>query len=598
MTTAAIITLVIIGLAVVLFITEIISVDLIAILIMLALVFSGVLTPEEGILGFSNKATITVAFMFVISAALLKTGALQYLAHRLSKIFRYQFDVGMLLMMLLIAIISAFVNNTPVVAVFIPVVIQIAHESGQSPSKMLIPLSFASIFGGMCTLIGTSTNILVSGISKQEISLEIGIFEMTPVALGLVVVGVIYMRFVGIKLLPNRRSDKNLSEKFNLNKYLTDVELLQDSTSVGQRIMDSDLVKDFDMDIIEVSRGETKFNLPQGDFILKANDILKVRCNVDKIKSLKDKTKSIKLSPIKIGDDTLKETESALIEMVITSASNIHGKTLKEIDFRRKYRATPLGIKHRENIKHDNLYDTKLLSGDVILAEVKTHYIKELKRIEAEDDAPFVLLSEDHITDFNQTKFYTVSGLVLLMVILGSIGLVDIMIGAISVVTLLVILKFLSMKELYKAINWKIVFLLAGAISLGTAMHKTGLDLNIANLLTDNLGHLGPIALISGLYLSTSLLTELMSNNASAALMAPIAIATANIGDYQVMPFLVAIMLAASGTFMTPIGYQTNTMVYSAGQYKFIDFFKVGIGLNLLFWLAASFLIPLFYGMI
>lgn len=597
MTTAAIITLIIIGIAVVLFITEVISVDLIALLIVVGLVLSGVLTPEEGILGFSNKATITVAFMFVISAALLKTGALQYLAHRLSKIFRYQFNAGLLLMMLLIALISAFVNNTPVVAVFIPVVIQIAHESGQSPSKMLIPLSFASIFGGMCTLIGTSTNILVSGISKQEIGLEIGMFEMTPVAIGLVVAGILYMRFIGFKLLPQRRSDKNLSEKFNLNKYLTDLELLEASASVDQRIMDSDLVKDFDMDIIEVNRQGTKFNLPQGDFILKAHDILKVRCNVDKIKSLKDRTKSIKLSPIKLGNNNLKEKDSALIEMVITSASSIHGHTLKEIDFRRKYRATPLGIKHRENITHENLYDTKLLSGDVILAEVKTHYIKELKRIEAEEDAPFVLLSEDHITDFNQNKFFTVAALVILMVLLASTGVVDIMIGAICLVAVLVLFKFMSMKEIYKAINWKIVFLLAGAISLGTAMKKTGLDINIATQLIDQLGVYGPIALISGLYLSTSLLTEMMSNNASAALMAPIAIATASIGSYEVMPFLIAVMLAASGTFMTPIGYQTNTMVYSAGQYKFADFFKVGLGLNILFWIVASILIPLYYGL-
>ncbi len=598
MTTAAIITLVIIGIAVVLFITEVISVDLIALLIVLALVLSGVLTPEEGILGFSNTATITVAFMFVISAALLKTGALQFVAHRLSKIFRYHFDAGLLLMMLLIALISAFVNNTPVVAVFIPVVIQIAHNSGQSPAKMLIPLSFASIFGGMCTLIGTSTNILVSGISKQEIGLEISMFEMTPVAICLVVIGIVYMRIVGIKLLPDRHPEKDLSQKFNLNKYLTDLELLEGSSSINQRIMDSDLVKDFDMDIIEVHRDESRFNLPQGDFVLKAGDVLKVRCNVEKFKSLKDQTKSIKISPIKIGDDTLKNKGSALIEMVITSSSRIHGKTLKEIDFRRKYRAIPLGIKHRESIQHENLYDSKLLAGDVILAEVKSHYIKELKRIEAEENAPFVLLSEDHIIDFNPQSFFTVTGLILLMVILASTGSIDIMVGAISVVSLLVLFKFMKMKEVYKSINWKIVFLLAGAISLGTAMQKSGLDVNIAHQLTTQLGQLGPIALISGLYLCTSLLTELMSNNASAALMAPIAIATANLGNYEIMPFLIAIMLAASGTFMTPIGYQTNTMVYSAGQYKFIDFFKVGFGLNILFWISASFLIPLVYGLI
>ncbi|SEA20878.1 SLC13 family permease [Psychroflexus halocasei] len=598
MTSAAIITLIIILIAVILFITEIISVDLIALLIVVSLVITGVLTPEEGVLGFSNKATITVAFMFILSAALLKTGALQYLAHRLSKIFKYKFDTGLLMMMLLIATISAFINNTPVVAVFIPVVIQIAHNTGQSPSKMLIPLSFASIFGGMCTLIGTSTNILVSGISKNETGLEINMFEMTPIALCLLVVGILYMRFIGIRILPNRKSDENLEDKFKLKNYLTDLEILEESTSVNQKIMDSELVKDYDMDIIEVKRNGSRFNLPQGDFVLQKGDLLKVRCNVEKIKSLKDKTKSIKISPLKLADNNLKGTNSVLVEMVITSSSMIHNKTLRDIDFRRSFRAVPLALKHREELKHDQLYDVTLKSGDIILAEVKTHYIKELKKIEAKEDAPFVLLSENHVTDFNRKKFGIVGGLILAMVILAALNIIDIMVGAISVVVILALTKVLDIKQIYQSVNWKIVFLLAGAISLGTAMQKTGLDLLIADNLISSLGAYGPIALISGLYLATSLLTEMMSNNASAALMAPIAIATAHSANYELMPFLIAVMLAASGTFMTPIGYQTNTMVYSAGQYKFTDFFKVGFGLNLIFWLVASFLIPYYYGMI
>ena len=594
-----IITLSVIGVAIVLFATEALRVDIVAILIMLTLMLTGVITAEQGVAGFSNKATITVAFMFILSAALLKTGALQYTAHKLSDTFRYNFNLGIVLMMVLIAIISAFINNTPVVAIFIPVIIQIAHSSGQSPMKMLIPLSFASIFGGMCTLVGTSTNILVSGIAEEKGLDPIGMFEMTPVGLVLLVIGILYMLIIGKKLLPNKkRSDDELTETFDVKEYITEIELLENSKAVGCKIMDSDLIKEIDLDIIEIRRNGSKFTLPQGDFILKAGDILKVRSNVKRIKDLKDKVKVDVTSRVKIGDDDLRGKFSTLVEMVVTSNSDINNKTLKSIDFRRKYRAIPLAIKHREDIIHDNLYETPLKSGDIILAEVKTHFIKELKKLENSQEAPFVLLSEDKITDFDKRKFIIVMSAIFGMITLATLGLMHIMVGAILAVMLLVLFRVLSMKEAYEAVNWKIIFLLAGALSLGKALHNTELDLSIASLLIDELGGFGPVAVLSGLYFSTSMLTEIMSNNASAALMAPIAIATAQSLGVDVMPFIITVTIAASASFMTPIGYQTNTMVFSAGQYRFSDFFKAGVLLNLSFWIVSSFLIPWVYGMI
>ncbi len=598
MLTPAVLTLLIAFVAVVLFVTEWLSVDLIAMLLVVALIMAGVISPAEGLAGFSNDATLTVAFMFVLSAALLKTGALQQVAGTLAARFRRQPKKAMLFLILSVAFCSAFVNNTPVVAVFIPVVNRIAATAKIKASKLLIPLSYASIFGGLCTLIGTSTNILVSGVAIDHGNAGFGMFTIAPVGLVLLGVGAIYLTYFGSRLLPDRDGDDNLAEKFALHDYMAEIVILDHADLAGKRIMDSPLVRELDMDIIEVRRDEESFVLPPGDFRLVKGDTLKVRCDRKKILNLKEWVRLVdNAGSVRLMGTGLERDNSSLVEMVVTPNSEFVGKNLREVDFRRSYRAVPLAIRQREETLHEKLYNLPLTPGDVILAEVKSHYLTELQHIEQRQDSPFILLSSDAITDFNRGHFFFVTGLILSVIAVATTGLLPISIAALLGVCILVLGRVFTMSEAYEAIDWKIVFLLAGALSLGRAMSNSGLDDDIAGLLTGSIYAWGPFALVAALYLATNLLTEVMSNNATAALLAPVALACADQLGTDPLPLLVTVAIGASASFMTPVGYQTNAMVYSAGRYKFLDFTRIGAPLSLLFWIVTTLAVPLIFGM-
>ncbi len=592
----AIVVLLVIITAVVLFATEWLSVDLVALLIMVSLVLTGIISADEGVAGFSNNATLTVAFMFVLSASLLKTGALQQMGPRLTSIFQKNHMLGMILMMVLVAFVSAFVNNTPVVAIFIPVVMQVAQGIGQSPSKLLIPLSYASIFGGSCTLIGSSTNILVSGIAQKAGLEPFSMFLLTPVGIVLLIAGILYMAFFGIKILPDRKQETDLGNKFSVRDYLAEIQLSEESDSVGQKIMDAPLVRQLELDIIEVRRENgNQHYLPPGDLVLRAGDTLKVHFNMDKMIQLKEQAKINPATAISINNNLLTDKNTTLVELIITSKSEFDGKSLKELDFRRKYRAVPLAIKHREEVLHERLQEARLQPGDLILAEVKTHFLDNLKELEKKQESPFIVLSEAGMTDFNRRNFYIVAAIGAAVIIAATLDIIPIMIATIAGATALVLSRCITMKEFYSAIEWKVVFLLAGALSMGVAMKNSGLADIIAGGLIVHLGPWGPVAVVSGIYLITVLLTEIMSNNATAALIAPIAIAMAGTMGVSPLPFLMAVTFAASAGFMSPVGYQTHMMIYSAGQYKFTDFLKVGSLLSFIFWILASLLIPYFF---
>jgi di/tricarboxylate transporter len=595
MTTEQWLTIGIVVIAVLLFISEWLTVDLIGLILISLLIITGILTPSEAVRGFSNSATITIASMFDLSAALLKTGQLKFIANYFSGLLIRNKTAGILLLMLFAGIISAFINNTPVVAVFIPIVLDAAVKAGISASKILIPLSFASMFGGLCSLIGTSSNILVSDIAVEHKLPAFGMFEMLPAGIVFFAVGILYL-LVANKLIPARNVPDTLTVKYHIGNYLTDVQLLPNSPSIGRAISESPLYNELKIEIIGFRRSSEQIAEPNYATVLQEGDILRISGNIEQIKKIQVR-QGIEILKENEWKQSIKEPENlVLAEALITPGSELEGKTLSQANFKTTYGAFALAIRSRMLLFKKKMHKTMLGAGDVLLISTKKEVLDVYKQKQNQQETPFLIISEietDQKVNWKQTAF--VVFIIAFVILLASFNILPIVASSVVGVTVLVLSGFIDMQEVYKAINWKIIFLIAGSISLGLALEKTDTAKFMAEELIGFVGGMGPIAMLSALYLITSILTELISNAASAVLLSPVAISAAEVMDVSSRPFLLAIMFAASASFMTPVGYQTNTMIYSAGNYKYADFFRVGAPLNLIFWILATLLIPLFF---
>ena len=573
--------------AVVLFVSDRLRSDMVAMIILGALLLSGIITPEEGFSGFGHPATVAVAAMFVLSAGLERTGAVAGVGELLTGLGQRSPRGALIGMMLAIGTISAFINNTAAVAILLPPVLTMARRIEVSPSKLLIPLSFASLFGGSCTLIGTSTNLLVSSMAEQQGQPAIGMFELSRVGLVLAAAGLVFMATVGYRLLPDRGHGADLTEEFDVGSYLTELEIIPGSKLIGATV-GSCALSEIDIDVLAVVRQGQTMTLPKVNTVLEENDVLWVRSDLQSMKTLRAADWISIRHGRKWGDLGLEADDATIIEAVVAPGSSLIGKSLKENNFRNRFEATVLAIRHHDHIRHSRLATTPLAAGDALLIETPKNQIARLKQ-----RREFVVVSDVGPLDVKTHSKWTAIAIVAGVIIAAASGWIHISAAAIGGAVLLILTGSLRVDEAYRAIDWQVVFLLGGILPLGIALQKTGGADLLANLLIDWVGSFGPMAILSALFLVTTILTAFMSNTATAALLIPIAMTAAASLGIDPRPLIIAIAFGASASFMTPVGYQTNLLVYGPGSYRFSDYMKVGVPLTLVFWVLATLLTPL-----
>jgi di/tricarboxylate transporter len=584
--------------ALALFIWNRVRVDVVGIIVMATLIVSGLVTPQQGISGFANEAMVTVGAMFVLSAGLVRTGAIDILGKWVARLAGKS-ELRLLIVTLAIVIpLSAFINNTPVVVVMIPLVLGISREIGAAPSRLFMPISFGSQMGGTLTLIGTSTNLLVAGL-VLELGLErIRIFDITPPALVLAVIGVTYLLTVGRWLTPTRETATDLVESYELREYLSGLVVEPDSPLAGRSLRDSRFGEEHGLQVIGIERGDgERISFPRGGTVILPGDHLVVRGKVPNIARV-EQIDHLRIAgtkpafPIEAAApaEGQQEGETHLAELIIPPRSTVIGRSIRELNFRGRYGVPVLAIQRHGVPLHDRLADIALEPGDVLLVQGTNRELRQLHQ-----GGDLALLGAVNLPTRRTRKLKYSIPILLLVVLLAAFEIMPILVSAILGVIGMFLTRCITPDEAYEEVDWMVLILLGSIIPLGIAMQNTGTAQFIATALlrfTEPLGLLGTLA---AFYLLTSLLTELISNNAAAVVLTPIAVATSTALGVSPLPLIIAVMIAASNSFMTPIGYQTNTFIYGPGGYLFSDFVRVGGPLNLIMIIAATLIIPFFF---
>ncbi|MBS1786261.1 MAG: SLC13 family permease [Acidobacteria bacterium] len=612
-TLKAAVTVLILLLAVYNFVREKIPPDLTALLALLALLITGILTPGEAFSGFSHPATVSVAAVLVLSAAIEHTGALTFVARRVLEPLGHSELLLTAVVMLAIGGISAFINNTAAVAIFIPIVLEVCRRSGASPGRVLMPMAHAATIGGMCTLIGTSTNLVAHEFALQQKLPGFSMFELGQVGLPMVVISYVYMLLVGRWFLPHEPPNEKLPMQLN-GDYLAEVIIQTDSPWAGRELVPAHFPRDFDVELVGLMRHGQVLNLDAPAQLFSAGDSLWVRGPLGKVLALASKEglelhrpKNRLLQPTSTPQTTLnldsdasdqsdKKTEDTdellLAEVVVLTTSGLIGQTLKSARFAEHYDTVVLGLRRRGDLRARPSL-APLRAGDVLVVEGTA------EALEALADMPgfLVIGSLEHPKQRPGKLILTLATLAA-VVTLVSFGVLPIVTAATGGCVLLMLTGCLRLREAYQAIDLSLVFLLAGSLALGVALEKTGITVLLANALTHLTGWTGPYIVLAGFFLVSVIISELMSNSGTVALLGPVAISTASQIGINPMSLLAAVTFGSSAAFAMPIGYQTSLMIYGPGGYRFKDFVLMGIALDALLAILALWLIPHFWPLV
>jgi di/tricarboxylate transporter len=589
--------------AIISFIWERISADLTAVTVFGVLIFVSMLTKSdelpdlEALLNvFSNSAPLTIAAMFIVSGALERTGAIDLITSYLRRMVKLPYRLFMFIMVIGVAAVSAFINNTPVVIVLMPVVLTLSREMGIASSKLLIPLSYASIFGGTCTLLGTSTNLLASGILLDSGHAPIGMFELAAVGLPILACGSLYLVFFGNKLLPHRETLTSILSDEERKEFMTEAFVRAGSELKGQTALESGMLKGRGIRLLEIVRQGVAVKGDPKRTKLEVGDRLVLACRPSGVAEA-NSIKGISLhGQISAGLETIATDEGALVEGVVGPHATIAGKTLGEINFRQRFRMVVVAVHRKGHNQRDRLDSLRLQPGDTLLMMGSTKAINSLSSSEE-----IILLDRPRLPARSvRAKMPIAIAVTIGIVTLATLNLVPIVAAVSLGVALLMLTGCMKPKDAYASVEFSILMIIFGMLALGQAMDSTGASLMIAESMihfVQNFApeHLQNVLMLAFVYIITSTFTEFLSNNAAVALMVPIALGIATTLGIDPRPLVVGACIAASASFATPIGYQTNTYVYGVGGYRFFDFTKVGLPLNIICFIVTVFVVPIFW---
>ncbi len=582
------------------FVKEWVSAELVAMGAMLACVIGGVLSMDSdadnyALKVFSHPAPITVACMFILSAALERTGVIDRLGAWFEKLVGGSPVKMLAALILIVAVLSGFVNNTPVVVVFMPIVLAICRKQDFTASKYLIPLSYAAIAGGTMTIIGTSTNLIASGIATEKGLEPFSMFEILP--LGLVFVGVtfVYLMTVGQKLLPDRVTLATLIDSSETREFITHAYVRKDSPLLGKTFAESELSKLRKVRVLEVLRDSRRVREPLPEVKFEEGDEIVFKGVLSGVMDVSSAEGIDVRGNEMLGLEGMRTESAVLMEGILGPDSSLAGKSLKELNFRQRFGVLILAVHRRGRNLKERFEDEKLEFGDTLLVQGPGAKMRELF-----EEKDFINLSEPKATRNRSKKAPIAIGALVIFMLVGALsgplGMpVPVVLTALICALGVMVSGCLDPHEAYKAIEWKVVFMIFGMLGVGMAMEHSELARLAANKMVSFLGQDNPQVLLCAVYLLAAVMTEIISNNAVAALLTPLSIAVAMSMGVDPRPFVIAIMFGSSASFSTPIGYQTNTFVYGAGGYKFGDFFKAGFPLAVIMWLIASFLIPILW---